>query len=332
MERRPSSLENMEKLKGKKILVTGGTGFVGSHLVEELLTYGNSIVIPYRSRNPFSYFFDKNLDKKSILVHADLREEKNIFELLVKYEIEYVFHLAAQAIVPTAYYHPLDTFHINIMGTAYLLDAVRRCPYVRGVVVASSDKAYGKSKTVYKENDALKGDHPYEVSKSCADLIATSYFKTYGVPVVTTRFGNIYGEGDLSFSRIIPGIMQTILTRNPLEIRSDGTFTRQYLYVKDVVRGYVMLMEHIEKTKGEAFNFGSEEDMSVLDLIYQIEKILKRKVPYVIKNQSINEIPNQLLDYAKIQTMLSWKPKYCLRSTVHGILRWYTSYFRKTTI
>lgn len=322
-------MENMEKLTGANILVSGGTGFVGSHLVEELLTYGNSIVIPYRSRNPFSYFFNKNLDQKSILVHADLREEKNIFELLVKYEIEYVFHLAAQAIVPTAFYHPLDTFHTNIMGTAYLLDAARRCPYVRGVVVASSDKAYGKSKTVYKESDALKGDHPYEVSKSCADLIATSYFKTYGVPVVITRFGNIYGEGDLSFSRIIPGIMQSIIRKYPLEIRSDGTFTRQYLYVKDVVRGYIMLMEHIEKIKGDAFNFGSEEDMSVLDLIYLVEKILKRKIQYVIKNQAINEIPSQSLDYTKIKALLSWVPKYSLRSTAQAILRWYTSYFQK---
>lgn len=324
-------MENMEKLTKANILVTGGTGFVGSHLVEKLLTYGNNIVIPYRSQNPFSYFFDKNLDKKTILVHADLREEKNIFELLVKYEIGYIFHLAAEAVVPTAYYHPLDTFQTNIMATAYLLDAARRCPYVKGIVVASSDKAYGKSKTVYKETDALKGDHPYEVSKSCADLLATCYFKTYGVPVVTTRFGNIYGEGDLSFSRIIPGIMQTILTKKPLEIRSDGTFTRQYLYVKDVVGGYIALMEHIEKTKGEAFNFGSEENMSVLDLIYQVEKILEKKVPYVIKNQAINEISNQTLDYTKIQTTLAWKPKYSLRLSISSILQWYTSYFRKIT-
>lgn len=313
----------MEQLKSRKILITGGTGFVGSHLVEKLLDQENRVVIPYRSRNPYSYFFSKKLDKKSILVSTDIREEKNIFEILLKYEIEYVYHLAAQAIVTTAYIDPQNTFDINIMGTVHLLESIRRCPHVKGVVVASSDKAYGKSNNSYKEEDALRGDHPYEVSKSCTDLIATSYAKTYGIPIVTTRFGNIYGEGDLNFSRIIPGIMHALSHNDELYIRSNGKYIRDYLYVKDVVRGYIALMENIDKTKGEAFNFGSEETLTVFDVIRIVEKKLHKKVRFKILNSVINEIPFQSLDYSKIKRVLGWAPKETIKLTAKRIYRWY---------
>ena len=274
----------MINFKNRNILVTGGTGFVGSHLVEELVMQEANVVTTFISTNPLSYFFSQKLNKKVRMAHVDVRDFESVFDLVTKNDIEYIFHLAAQALVETAYYNPKKTMESNIMGTVNILESARLFPKVKAVVVASSDKAYGKldyqtlrvKKAKYFETDPLKGDHPYEVSKSAADLIAYSYFKTYNLPVVITRFGNIYGEGDLNFSRIIPDIMRAIIKKEKLEIRSDGTYVRDYLYVKDVVDGYLRLANKIEKVRGEAFNFGSRESLSVIELIKSIERILKK--------------------------------------------------------
>ena len=192
--------------------------------------------------------------------------------------------------------------------------------------MASSDKAYGKlTKGKYIESDALRGDHPYDVSKSAADLISQCYFKTYNIPVTVTRFGNIYGEGDLNYSRIIPGLMKAIVERKTLKIRSDGKAIRDYLYVKDVVNGYLALALNIDKTKGEAFNFGSKETFTVLGLIKIIEKTLKIKIKCKILNITKNEIPYQSLNYDKIKKTLSWRPKYTINKTITNI---YNSYIK----
>lgn len=184
----------------------------------------------------------------------------------------------------------------------------------------------GGIKTKYLEKDPLRGDHPYEVSKSSADLIAYSYYKTYNLPVAVTRFGNIYGEGDLNFSRIIPGIMKSIIKNEVLEIRSDGKYVRDYLYVKDVVNGYLLLADNIGKVKGEAFNFGSPETLSVINLIKLIEKSLKKEVNYKIINTAQNEIPYQSLDYSKVKKQLDWQPKSTLTKTIKNIKTWYKNY------
>lgn len=313
----------MERLSGARILVTGGTGFVGSHLVEALIYRGASVVVPYRSLDPFSYFTTCGLAKKVILALTDVKDAARIFDIVTKYEIDYIFHLAALATVPTAYENPLETIATNVLGTANVLEAARRVSRVKGVIVASSDKAYGKSKRAYVEEDALRGDHPYEVSKSSADLIAYSYYKTYNIPVVITRFGNIYGEGDLNLSRIIPGTIKAIITNETLEIRSNGKYIRDYLYVKDVVNGYLALVKDIDKAKGEAFNFGSEETLSVIDVIRLIERILKRKINYTILDIAQNEIPYQSLDYSKIKKFLGWRPRYSISQTIKEIFQWY---------
>lgn len=269
--------------KGKKILVTGGTGFVGSHLVKKLVELGAEVVTTNLLLEPNSYFVTEKLGEKVAIADIDITDFEALHDLITKTEPDYIFHLAAQALVDVAYYNPRRTLDSNIMGTVNVLESARLYPKIKGIVVASSDKAYGKTgQKKYVEETPLRGDHPYEVSKSAADLICTSYYRTYGVPVTVSRFGNIYGEGDLNFSRIIPGAVQALLKNETLMIRSDGKMVRDYLYVGDVVDGYLLLAEQIEKTKGEAYNFGSNETLSVLETIKMLEQSLKKKIPYKI--------------------------------------------------
>ncbi len=315
----------MERLERKSVLVTGGTGLVGGHLVEALLQRKCRVIVPYRSVDPRSYLVTEKFIEKTIMAIGDLKDAQRVFDIVTKYEIEYIFHLGAQAIVPIAYNNPLETITSNVMGTVHVLEAARRHPGVKGVIVASSDKAYGKSDIPYEENDPLRGDHPYEVSKSSADLIAYSYFKTYGLPVIITRFGNIYGPGDLNFNRIIPGIMKTLVTGETLVLRSDGTYRRDYVYVKDVVSGYLFLLERMAKVKGEAFNLSSDENLSVIDLIKKAENIFSKKIPYKIVNTAVNEIPYQHLDCAKI-TRLGWRPQGDFDTSIHNTYNWYKTH------
>jgi len=325
-------MENMEiknKFAGKNVLVTGGTGFVGSHLVEELINQGTNVITTFEYTDPLSYFMMKGFDKKVTMAQVDVADFDGVFDLVTKFEIDYIFHLAAQAIVTTAYASPRKTILSNVMGTTNILESARLYPKVKAIVVASSDKAYGKlASGQYIETDPVKGDHPYDVSKSATDLISNMYFKTYGVPVVVTRFGNIYGEGDNNFSRIIPGIMMSLLKNETLELRSDGKAVRDYLYVKDVVKGYLMLAEKVDEVKGEAFNFGSNDTLSVIDLIKEIEKTLKVKVPYKILNIAKNEIPYQSLNYDKIKK-IGWKNESLVLKTAKSIFDWYKNLIEK---
>ena len=316
-------MESETVLKGRNVFVTGGTGLVGSHLVEALVKAGAHVTVLFREANPKSYFFSRELNKKVILANGDLKDFGRIFDIISKREIEYIFHIGAQPIVATAYLNPRETLESNIMGTVNVLESARLYGKVKGIIVASSDKAYGKTSTEYTEESPLKGDHPYDCSKSCTDLITNTYFKTYHLPVVTARFGNIYGPGDLNFNRIIPGIIDTLLQKRSLEIRSDGRMVRDYVYVKDVVNGYLLLANNIETIQGEAFNFSSQDNLSVLDLLAKIETILGQKIDYKVLNIAKNEIPYQKLDYSKVQKMLGWTPNYDLVKAIPETYQWY---------
>src|SRR3989339_1368673 len=258
------------RLKDMRILVTGGVGFVGGHLVEELIKLKANVIVVDINLDKHSYLFTENLHKKSTVINLDICNYKKLLGIIKKYKIEFIFHLAAQALVENAYVDPKYTFENNTGSTVNVLEAVRTNPQIKGLVVASSDKAYGKLARTsevkasifhkartsevksqvgnkYTEDFPLAGDHPYDTSKSITDLMSTTYYKTYKIPVVVTRFGNIYGEGDLNFSRIIPGIMKSIIKNKELRIRSNGKYVRDYLYVKDVVNGYLLLAKNIKK-------------------------------------------------------------------------------------
>lgn len=315
----------MFNLKGKNVLVTGGAGFVGGHLVGELINLKANVIVVDIKYSKDSYLLrDRSVDKKCVLIKQDICDYKKLLSLIKKYKIDFIFHLAAQALVEDAYKNPKYTLENNSVSTINILEAVRINPQIKGLIVASSDKSYGKlNKKQYVETDPLSGDHPYDTSKSVTDLLSTTYYKTYKIPVVVTRFGNIYGEGDLNFSRIIPGIMKSLVMGDELLVRSNGKYVRDYLYVKDVVNGYLLLAKNIEKVRGEAFNFGSDDTLSVLEVIKQVERILGKKINYKILNTAKNEIPYQSLDYSKIKKTLGWKPKENIKTIVEKIFKWY---------
>jgi CDP-glucose 4,6-dehydratase len=314
-------MESMEILKGSNIIITGGTGFIGSHLVKELVALGAKVTVIDIILGEKSYFTEQKLDKKINLQLIDIAKRKAISDLFIKIKPDFVFHLAAKAIVEDSYANPYKTFQTNVMGTVSILEAAKFIG-VKGVIVASSDKAYGKTEEMYTESSPLQGDHPYDVSKSCTDLIAQTYYKTYGLPTVITRFGNVYGEGDLHLNRIIPGICKSIIKNKTLKIRSNGQYVRDYLYVKDVVAGYIFLLKNLNKTKGEAYNFSSIDTLSVIELIQKAEKILKTKISYTIMNTAKNEIPYQHLNDKKIRK-LGWKNKFTMKEVLPEIVRWY---------
>ncbi len=308
--------------------MTGATGLVGGHLTEKLVEMGANVHITYRSFNPKSYFAGKKLDEKVIRAICDIKDFNRVFDVITRYEIEYIFHVAAQPIVGVAYLNPRETLDVNIMGTVNILEAARLSPIIKGIVIASSDKAYGKKCSNAKETEPMAGDHPYDVSKSCTDLIARTYANTYNMSLAVSRFGNIYGPGDFNFSRIVPGIMKAIIKNETLEIRSDGEFIRDYVYVKDVADGYIALMENMDKIKGEAFNFSTGYNFSVVETIRKIEKILGEKCNYKILNTQKNEIPFQSLNFEKVTKVLGWKSKYTIEEGIVETFNWYKEYFK----
>jgi len=311
--------------KNKKVLVTGYEGFLGSNLAKALINHEAVIIGVDKIKNrPKSVL--KNLRDKITCVKGDISNPKLVKNLINRYKPQVVFHLAAEAIVGEANEHPIRTFKSNIEGTWNILEASRDKKFIEAIVVASSDKAYGSHKVLpYKENAALKGNHPYDVSKSCADLICYAYWNTYKVPVCVTRCGNIYGPGDSNFSRVTPDAICCALKNKQFIIRSDGKFTRDYVYVDDIVNGYIILAEKMKKLKlyGEAFNFSDENPITVIEMIKKIYNLADKKTDHKILNQAKYEIKNQYLCSMKARRILNWKPKYALDEGLKKTIEWY---------
>jgi len=326
--------------KNKRILITGANGFLGSHLTITLLEKGTKALGVIKEELPMSILNLKLKEKKYknlTIIKGDITDYVFIKELFKKCKPDFCFHLAAQAIVGEANKVPISTFKTNIMGTWNILEAIRQFCYDTKVIVASSDKAYGEHRRLpYKEEASLKALHPYDASKACADILTRTYAHTYNLTAVVTRCANLYGPGDLNFSRIIPDtIRSVILNKNPL-IRSNGTPLRDYIYIEDVLNAYLCLAKALylnkKNVKGEAFNFGTGRPISVLKLVNLILKLSKKNnlKPHILSKGKIKgEIDKQYLSINKARKVLNWRPHYTLQEGIKIAFKWYKKYFSK---
>jgi CDP-glucose 4,6-dehydratase len=314
----------------RPVLVTGCTGLLGSWLVEALIAAGAIVVGLIRDEVPQSHLARSGALGQIRVVHGDVTDLATVERALGEYEAETLFHLAAQTIVGIANRSPLSTFESNIRGTWVALEAARHCSTVRRVVVASSDKAYGTQPILpYTEDMPLQGQHPYDVSKSAADLLAQSYALTYGLPVAITRCANLYGGGDLNWNRLVPGTIRSVLQGQAPLIRSDGTYMRDYLFVRDAVRAYMMLAEALDSSElhGKALNCGTDAPMSVLEMTRLIIALSPHPdLQPLVLDEVQNEIKDQYLDSAKIRALVGWVPVYSREDALRETMRWYGEY------
>jgi CDP-glucose 4,6-dehydratase len=314
----------------KRVFITGCTGLLGAWLTAVLVDAGADVVGLIRDIVPQSQLYRAGTIEQINVVRGELCDYELLERTLAEYEIEFVFHLAAQTIVGIANRAPLSTFETNIRGTYLLLEAARRNPTVRGIIVASSDKAYGDQPELpYTEETPLQGKHPYDVSKSCADLIAQTYAHSYQLPVMVTRCANLYGGGDLNWNRILPGTIRSVLQGERPIIRSDGTFKRDYLYVQDAVRGYLLAARCLENPElhGESFNFGMGRPQQALAMVQTIIKLSDQPhLTPIILNEVKNEIQDQYLCSDKAGRLLGWQPQYTLEEGLAETMAWYREF------
>lgn len=313
--------------KDRSVFVTGGTGLLGSWLVPALLELGAQVVCLIRDWVPQAKLIVSDDIKRVVLVQGDVCDQALLERTLGEYEIKTVFHLAAQTIVGIANRNPIGTLDTNIRGTWMLLDACHRSPMVEQIVVASSDKAYGdQDRLPYSEETPLQGRHPYDVSKSCADLISAMYHRSFWLPVCVTRCGNFYGGGDLNWNRIIPGTIRCVLKGERPIIRSDGQSIRDYFYVEDAVIAYLHLAERMDdpNVKGQAFNFSNEIQVTVLEVTRKILSLMGRTdLEPQILNTASNEIRHQYLSAEKARRILGWAPQFTLEEGLRRTIEWY---------
>jgi CDP-glucose 4,6-dehydratase len=316
--------------RDRPVLVTGATGLLGSWLTKSLVAKNADVVCLVRDWVPQSEIVQSGSLDRVKVVRGDVCDREIVERTLGEYEIHTVFHLAAQTIVGIANRNPLSTFQSNIEGTWNVFEACRRSPAVKSIVLASSDKAYGdQEKLPYSEGTPLEGRHPYDVSKSCADLIAQAYGSTYKLPVAITRCGNFYGGGDLNWNRIVPGTIRSILRGERPVIRSDGQFVRDYFYVEDGAAAYLQLAERMASDpglSGRAFNFSNEIQVTVLDLVNRILKQMDSTLAPDIRNEASNEIKHQYLSAERARKILGWKPLFTLDEGLAHTIAWYRDF------
>ncbi len=315
----------------RNVFVTGASGFLGSWICEKLLELKANVVVLVRDHVPHSRLNRENLPVTR--VDGCLEDYHTLERALNEYEIQTVFHLGAQTIVSIANRSPLGTFESNIRGTYNLLEACRKTQTLKNLVIASSDKAYGDQlKLPYDESFPLQGSHPYDVSKSCSDLLASAYYTSYKLPVCITRCGNFYGGGDLNFNRLIPGTIRSIINGEVPVIRSDGKFVRDYLYIEEAISAYLLLAERMETQSihGEGFNFSNEIQKTALEIVEMILDLMGQKdMKPEILGQASNEIPKQYLSAEKARTVLKWEHQYSIEDGLKKTISWYRDFLPK---
>jgi CDP-glucose 4,6-dehydratase len=316
--------------RDRSVFVTGATGLLGSWLCHALVEAGANVVALVRDEVPRSNLHRLELIRQVTQVRGALEDLPVLSRALAEYEVDTIFHLAAQTIVGTAARHPLSTFEANIRGTYHLLEAARQSKLISRIIVASTDKSYGDhGSTPYTEEMPLKAEAPYDISKACADMISLSYHKFYGLPVVTTRFGNLFGGGDLNWNRIIPGTIRWGLRGERPIIRSDGLFVRDYIYVKDAVAAYGLLAEHAHRAEivGQPYNFSDEHPRTVIEIAKETLRAVGRSdLELQIENRASGEIPKQTLSAAKARAAFGWSPRYTLESALAETVAWYKAH------
>lgn len=316
--------------RDRPVLVTGCTGLLGSWLTQALVEAKADVVGLIRDDVPQSHLARSGVIHSIRIARGDVTDYATMERVLNEYEIDTVFHLAAQTIVGIANRAPLSTFETNVRGTWTTLEAARRSPTVKRILVASSDKAYGTQPVLpYTEGMPLHGEHPYDVSKSAADLIAQTYAKTYDMPIAVTRCANLYGGGDLNWNRLIPGTIRSALQGQAPIIRSDGTFVRDYLYVRDAVRAYMMLAQALGRPeiRGQAFNCSTDEPVSVLEMTQLILRLSPHpRLEPIVLDEVKNEIKDQYLNSAKLHEALGWQPAWSREAAMVETMAWYAQY------
>jgi CDP-glucose 4,6-dehydratase len=316
--------------RDRPVLVTGATGLLGGWLVKALVELKADVVCLVRDWVPQSELIRTGILDRFKVVRGDITDQATLERALNEFEIVTVLHLAAQTIVGTANRNPVSTFEANVGGTWAVLEAARRCPTVKQIVLASSDKAYGDQENLpYTEDMPLQGRHIYDASKSCADLVAQSFAHVYGVPVAITRCGNFYGGGDLNWNRIVPGTIRSILRGQRPVIRSDGSFIRDYIYAEDAVAAYLFLAEHLARKtelRGEAFNFSNETQITVLDLVKKITAMMGSDLVPNVRNEASNEIKHQYLSAEKACRVLGWTPQFNIDTGLERTIAWYRGF------
>ena len=318
--------------RDRPTLVTGASGLLGGWLTRHLIDAGAQVVCLLRDWVPQSELVRGGMIRQVTGVRGDVRDQALLERILGEYDIDTVFHLAAQTIVGIANRNPVSTYDTNIRGTWSLLEACRRSPRVKAVVVASSDKAYGDhSELPYDESTPLAGRHPYDASKSCADLIAQSYAVTFDLPVAVTRCGNLYGGGDLNWNRLVPGTIRSVLRGERPVIRSDGSLIRDYFYVEDGAGAYLLLAEKLggdQALRGEAFNFSNELQLNVLEMTRRLLGVMDSRLEPVILDEVRHEIQHQYLSAAKARQRLGWAPSLSLEEGLARTVEWYREFLR----
>ena len=327
--------EPMNKFwQDRPTLVTGATGLVGGWLVSRLVAAGAAVVCLVRDWVPESEIARTNLLDRVNVVRGDVRDQATLERALGEYEIDTVIHLAAQTIVGIANRNPVSTWETNVQGTWALLEACRRTPTIKQIVMASSDKAYGESDHLpYDEATPLRGRHPYDASKSCSDIISQTYATTYGLRLAITRCGNFYGGGDLNWNRIVPGTIRSVLRNQRPIIRSDGQYVRDYFYVEDGAAAYMLLAEQLSRNPdlaGRAFNFSNETQTAVIDIAQKILTLMQSSLELDIRNEATNEIRHQYLNAARARQDLGWKPLYTLDEGLGKTIDWYREFLRQS--